>query len=104
MPSGKAAFRNDSRSERAATARSASTSAWRRARRRTVLELEGLEDRLTPSTVLPNGFEETRLATGLNLPTVMEFAPDGRLFVGEKAGQVRVVKDGNLLATPLLTA
>ena len=30
----------------------------------------------------------------------MEFAPDGRLFVAEQGGQLRVIKNGVLLATP----
>jgi glucose/arabinose dehydrogenase/regulation of enolase protein 1 (concanavalin A-like superfamily) len=34
----------------------------------------------------------------------MEFAPDGRLFVCQQGGQVRVIKNGALLGTPFLTA
>ena len=49
---------------------------------------------------LPEGFDQTRLTDGLQNPTAMEFAPDGRLFVAEKAGTLRVVKDGQLLAEP----
>jgi glucose/arabinose dehydrogenase len=33
----------------------------------------------------------------------MQFAPDGRLFVAEQGGQLRVIKNGALLATPFLT-
>ena len=33
----------------------------------------------------------------------MEFAPDGRLFVCLQTGQVRVIKNGSLLATPFLS-
>ena len=33
----------------------------------------------------------------------MEFAPDGRLFVLEQGGSVRVIKNGALLSTPFLT-
>ena len=50
---------------------------------------------------LPDGFQEERIATGLN-PTTMTFAPDGRLFVLEKTGLVRLVKDGALQAKPVL--
>ncbi len=49
---------------------------------------------------LPEGFDQTRLTGGLQNPTAMEFAPDGRLFVAEKAGTLRVVKDGQLLDEP----
>jgi glucose/arabinose dehydrogenase len=54
--------------------------------------------------VLPPDLIEVVLARGLTQPTVMTFAPDGRLFVGEKAGTVRVVRNGTLLGQPLLTA
>jgi glucose/arabinose dehydrogenase len=33
----------------------------------------------------------------------MEFAPDGRLFVSEKAGSLRIIQDGALLPTPFGT-
>ncbi len=46
---------------------------------------------------------QTTLAQGLALPTAMEFAPDGRLFISQKSGKLRVFKDGALLATPALT-
>ena len=51
----------------------------------------------------PSGFEETSIATGLQSPTSMAFAPDGRLFVNEQAGRVRIIKNGTLLSTPFLT-
>ena len=49
---------------------------------------------------LPEGFDQTRLVGGLTSPTAMEFAPDGRLFVAEKGGKLRVIKDGQLLPEP----
>lgn len=49
---------------------------------------------------LPEGFDQTRFAGGLSSPTAMEFAPDGRLFVAEKEGTLRVIEDGNLLEEP----
>ena len=39
------------------------------------------------------------IASGLTNPTDMEFAPDGRLFVAEQAGRVRIVKPDGRLAT-----
>ena len=33
----------------------------------------------------------------------MKFAPDGRLFVCQQSGKLRVVQNGTLLATPFLT-
>jgi glucose/arabinose dehydrogenase len=55
-----------------------------------------------PST-LPAGFSATLVASGLASPTAMQFAPDGRLFVAEQGGRLRVIKDGALLTTPFLT-
>jgi glucose/arabinose dehydrogenase len=52
---------------------------------------------------IPSGFTETQVAAGLASPTAMQFAPDGRLFVCEQAGRLRVVKNGSLLSTPFLT-
>ena len=52
---------------------------------------------------LPSGFAETRVATGLASPTAMSFAPDGRLFICEQGGRLRVVKNGALLSQPFLT-
>ena len=43
------------------------------------------------------------VASGLSDPTAMAFAPDGRLFVAEQGGQLRVIKNGDLLATPFVT-
>lgn len=54
------------------------------------------------ASVLPNGFVESRLATGLD-PTSLEVAPDGRLFVSEKNGRIRIIKNGVMLPTPFLT-
>jgi glucose/arabinose dehydrogenase len=51
---------------------------------------------------VPAGFQDTTLASGLSEPAALAFAPDGRLFVVEKAGRLRIVKDGTLLATPFL--
>ena len=55
------------------------------------------------AATLPTGFSETLIASGLSNPTAMAFAPDGRLFICQQRGQVRVVKNGALLPTPFLT-
>jgi len=49
------------------------------------------------------GFSETLVASGLSSPTAMAFAPDGRLFVSQQGGSLRVIKNGALLATPFMT-
>ena len=55
------------------------------------------------AATLPSGFNESVVATGLTNATAMAFAPDGRLFVCLQGGQLRVVKNGSLLATPFVT-
>ena len=54
------------------------------------------------AATLPEGFTESRVATGLDAPTAMAFAPDGRLFVAEQAGKLRVIKGGRLLDAPFV--
>ena len=48
---------------------------------------------------LPPNFARSQVVGGLASPTAMEFAPDGRLFVAEQRGTLRVVKAGGNLAT-----
>ena len=52
------------------------------------------------SASVPSGFTETQVVTGLSNPTAMAFANDGRIFVCQQGGAIRVVKNGTLLATP----
>ena len=42
-------------------------------------------------------------ASGLDTPWAIAFAPDGRIFINERAGRIRVIKDGKLLAEPWMT-
>jgi glucose/arabinose dehydrogenase len=53
-----------------------------------------------PVLALPQGFADQPVAGGLAAPTAMAVAPDGRLFVTEQGGAVRVIKQGALLRTP----
>src|SRR5260370_5473388 len=55
------------------------------------------------AATVPTGFMEQLVANGLTNPTAMELAPDGRIFVSEQAGTLRVIKNGVLLATPFLS-
>ena len=55
-----------------------------------------------PAAAAVDSFTDTTVVTGLNIPTAMEFAPDGRLFVAEKGGSLRVVKNGSLLTAPFV--
>src|SRR4029453_11554419 len=52
---------------------------------------------------VPSGFQDTTVASGISAPAALGFAPDGRLFVAEKAsGRLRLLKKGAPAATPFL--
>ena len=44
----------------------------------------------THASTLPPGFQETVVFNGLTNPTVVKFSPDGRVFVAEKSGLIKV--------------
>ena len=50
----------------------------------------------------PPNFTQVAVASGLNGPTVVVPSPDGRLFIAQQGGALRVVKDGILLPTPFV--
>ena len=66
------------------------------------MHIERLEDRRLFASV-PAGFTDQILVSGISEPTSMEQTPDGRIFVTQQTGELRVVKNGALLATPALT-
>src|SRR5262245_47967074 len=53
---------------------------------------------------LPTGYQSTTIATGLSQPAGLGSSPDGRVFVVEKTGKLRVIKNGALLPTPFIDA
>jgi glucose/arabinose dehydrogenase len=56
------------------------------------------------AATLPSGFTETPFTSDLSAPTTFRFAPDGRLFVAEQGGALRIVQpDGTLLPDPAIT-
>lgn len=61
--------------------------------------IEALETRALLANV-PPGFVDSLFAAGTTNPVAMDFAPDGRLFVVEQGGGVRVVRDGQTLPEP----
>ncbi len=73
--------------------------------------LEGLRSpgQGTPSsashgpTTLPKGFHGEVVARGITGATALAVAADGRIFVCEQPGKLRVIKDGTLLSQPFLT-
>jgi glucose/arabinose dehydrogenase len=55
------------------------------------------------AATLPPGFVETPVVTELDRPMTMAIAPDGRVFICEQTGAVKVVKDGVLLSDKFTT-
>src|SRR4051812_18683121 len=53
------------------------------------------------ASTVPAGFQDTTVLTGLNEPTNVAFAGDGRVFVAEKSGVIEVFHG---LADPLPAA
>lgn len=51
---------------------------------------------------VPQGFAAETLVTGLEAVTALSQAPDGRLFIAEQTGKIRVWKEGRLLSEPAL--
>jgi glucose/arabinose dehydrogenase len=51
---------------------------------------------------LPPNFSETSVP-GINPATAIALAPDGRIFVTEQTGAVRIIQNGVLLSTPFVT-
>jgi glucose/arabinose dehydrogenase/PKD repeat protein len=46
-----------------------------------------------PAASLPAGFQESVSLDGLNHPSAVQFSPDGRIFVAEKSGVIKVFDD-----------
>ena len=46
---------------------------------------------------------DATVATGLSRPTAFALAPDGRIFVAEQTGNIRIIRNGQLLSTALLS-
>ena len=65
--------------------------------------LSNWPERVSFAATLPNGFAETLVATGMTSPTAFAIAPDGRIFVCQQGGSLRVIQGGSLLATPFMT-
>lgn len=56
------------------------------------------------AATVPQDFTDSTFVFGIGNGTAMQFAPDGRLFVAQQHGTLRVVKNGQLLETPFLNA
>jgi glucose/arabinose dehydrogenase/PKD repeat protein len=67
------------------------------------LLLVGLGQSQSASAALPAGFQESVAFSGLDHPTALRFSPDGRIFVAEKNGRIKVF-DNLADTTPTLFA
>lgn len=56
-----------------------------------------------PQAHLPTGFSRSVVAEHLTGATTMAIAPDGRIFICEQTGALRIVKAGHLLEHPFIT-
>ena len=67
------------------------------------------EEMSTPTTPLPKEpdisptIEVSVLVGDLDTPWAIDFSPDGRIFVTERSGSIRIIKDGILQTEPWLT-
>jgi len=52
---------------------------------------------------VPAGFVQTQLAQGLKDPSVLAFAPNGDIYIGEQSGVILIYRNGALLPTPVVT-
>jgi len=50
----------------------------------------------------PPGFGQVLVTDRLNYPTAVAFAPDGRIFVAEQGGKLRIIKNDTLLPAPFV--
>ena len=53
----------------------------------------------TTAFSLPPGFTDTAYVSGLTQPTAMAFAPDGRIFVTQKTGAIKIVQSSHIIGT-----
>jgi putative heme-binding domain-containing protein len=58
---------------------------------------------LTGPIALPPGFSSETIATGITGATGLALSTDGRIFICEQTGSLRVVKYGRMLPEPFLT-
>ena len=65
-------------------------------------ESEPISQVYQPATLQDANFTDS-VFMNISDGTGMTFAPDGRLFVSQKSGQLRVIKNGQLLSNPFLT-
>ena len=68
-----------------------------------VLGLSTAASTAKAQVAVPAGFRNATFVPSISAGTAMAFSPDGRLFVCQQTGAVRVIKQGQLLSTPFAT-
>lgn len=68
-----------------------------------VVSLTILRPPTPAAATVPADFDKTEVVSGLDTPTAFRFAPDGRIFIAEQGGAIRVVENGVLRSAPLAT-
>src|SRR5262245_43285031 len=58
---------------------------------------------LAAAVTVPSGSSQSQVVGGLDSPTGFAIAPDGRIFVCEQEGRLRVIKDGSIFSTPFFS-
>ncbi len=64
--------------------------------------LAGLAPAGAQAQALPPGFVLDPVVTGLREPVSFDFTADGRIFIAERSGKVRVAQNGQLLEEPFV--
>jgi aldose sugar dehydrogenase len=54
-----------------------------------------------PAPAVEEGYKVSEVAEGLDHPYSIAFLPDGSMLVTERAGRLRLIKDGKLVTTPI---
>jgi glucose/arabinose dehydrogenase/phosphatidylethanolamine-binding protein (PEBP) family uncharacterized protein len=54
------------------------------------------------AATFPTGFDQTTIG-GLSTPVNLAIAPDGRVFVSQQCGAIRIIKNGALVSSPFVT-
>ena len=67
-----------------------------------VRAVEATKDATLGTQTVPSGFVLEDVVTGLDQGVVFDFAPDGRIFIGEKGGAVRLFENGRLKVEPFI--
>lgn len=68
-----------------------------------ILQVLPSQSSVVSEAAAPSGFTEKQVASGLSQPTAMAIASDGRVFVAEKNGKLRIIKNSSLLSASFLT-